>query len=48
MVLGHRPDESLLQEWLMGQVGTDPALFAAKHLDASMINPNSEQLVNFL
>jgi hypothetical protein len=47
-ILGYRPPEQTMQGWLLTQVCSDMALFAAKQLDSTMTNPTRTQLIAFL
>jgi uncharacterized membrane protein YgcG len=47
-IMGSKPNEQVMQEWLLTQVCSNTELFAAKQLDSTMSNPTSEQLITFL
>jgi hypothetical protein len=47
-ILGHRPPEQTMPEWLLKQVCTDAELFAAKQLDSKISDPTSEQRIAFI
>ncbi len=47
-VLGFRPTESLMQEWILGQMCSNAELFDAKQRDPQMTNPTSAEMIAFL
>jgi hypothetical protein len=47
-ILGFRPTEPLMQEWILGQICSDTGLFYAKQRDPKMTNPTSTEMIAFL
>ena len=47
-IMGNKPAEQLMQEWLLTQVCSNTELFAAKQLDSTRTNPTSTKLSVFL
>jgi hypothetical protein len=47
-VLGFRPTEPLMPEWIRSQICSNADLFDAKQRDPKMTNPNSTEMIAFL